>query len=86
MLTSPQIDLPALKSHQRILHIHHNTPGVLAKINNILANFKNNIEGQFLKTNEQIGYVITDINHTVAEELVLELENIPNTIRVRKLS
>tara|TARA_R110002110_G_scaffold124505_2_gene301871 strand:+ start:18960 stop:20846 length:1887 start_codon:yes stop_codon:yes gene_type:complete len=82
----PQIDLPALKANQRILHIHNNTPGVLAKINNILANFKNNIEGQFLKTNEQIGYVITDINHAVADELILELENIPNTIRVRKLS
>ncbi len=82
----PHIDLPALQGNQRIIHIHNNMPGVLAQINSILANFKNNIEGQFLKTNENIGYVITDINHKVDKELISELENIPNTIKVRKLN
>lgn len=82
----PQIDLPAIESDHRIIHIHKNTPGVLAKINSLLASFQNNIEGQFLKTNEDIGYVITDINHQVKDELIEELKKIPNTIKVRKLS
>lgn len=82
----PQIDLPALKTNQRIIHIHQNTPGVLAKINSTLAEFKNNIEGQFLKTTQEIGYVITDINHPVEDHLISELAHIPSTIRVRKLN
>lgn len=82
----PQIDLPAIQTNQRIIHIHQNIPGVLAKINSTLATFKNNIEGQFLKTNEKVGYVITDINHAVDEQLISELSNIDGTIRVRKLS
>jgi len=82
----PQLDLPALHCKQRIIHIHKNMPGILAQINSILANFKNNIEGQFLKTNENIGYVITDINHIVDKDLIAELGNIPNTIKVRSLN
>ena len=82
----PQIDLPAIETDHRLIHIHKNIPGVLAQINSVLASFNNNIEGQFLKTNQDVGYVITDINHQVDNELIAALEKIPNTIRVRKLN
>lgn len=82
----PPIDLPAIETEHRLIHIHKNVPGVLAQINSLLASFKNNIEGQYLKTNQEIGYVITDINHQVDNELIQALEKIPNTIKVIKLS
>jgi len=59
----PQIQLTKNQnSKDRFIHIHQNIPGILAKINQILKENNINIESQFLKTNEQIGYVITDIN------------------------
>jgi len=58
---------------------------MLAKINSILARYKINIEGQYLKTNEKIGYVITDVNKKYSKEVLKELANIPNTIKFRVL-
>ena len=62
-----------------------NAAGVLAKINNILANHKLNIVGQYLKTNEDIGYVITDIDKKYDKEVIKELKGIEVTIRFRVL-
>ena len=60
-------------------------PGILAKINKVLADHDINIVGQYLKTNETIGYVITDINKEYDQELIKSLRNIENTIRFRVL-
>ena len=57
----------------------------LAKINQILANYQINIVGQYLKTNEKIGYVITDIDKVYDPEAIEALKNIPGTIRFRTL-
>ncbi len=81
----PNIQLPFLKNAHRLIHIHHNEPGVLAKINQVLANFNINIVGQYLKTNEKIGYVITDIDKVYAAEAIETLKTIPGTIRFRTL-
>lgn len=81
----PNIQLPFLKDAHRLIHIHHNEPGVLAKINQVLANFNINIVGQYLKTNEKIGYVITDINKVYEAEAIETLKTIPGTIRFRTL-
>ncbi|HAR20779.1 MAG TPA: phosphoglycerate dehydrogenase [Cytophagales bacterium] len=83
----PQIQLPELKEAHRLMHVHNNVPGILANINQILAKHNINILGQYLKTNEAIGYVITDIENDVrhSEELVKDLKNIPGTIRHRML-
>lgn len=80
----PQISLPAIETQHRVIHIHKNRPGVLAEINRCLASEKSNIEGQFLKTNEAIGYVITDIDHSIQDSLIDSMKNIEHTIRVRK--
>ena len=58
----PNINQPKLSNTHRLLHLHENVPGILAQINKVLADYKINIEGQYLKTNENIGYVITDVN------------------------
>lgn len=81
----PNLTLPILENAHRIIHIHNNVPGILAKINQVLAQHEINIVGQYLKTNEQIGYVITDINKEYNKDVVKELRAIENTIKFRIL-
>ena len=81
----PNITLPTLENAHRLIHIHNNVPGILAKINHVLAANEINIVGQYLKTNELIGYVITDINKEYDKEVIKELRAIENTIKFRVL-
>lgn len=81
----PNVQLPDQKNVHRLIHIHKNVPGILARINQVLADHEVNIAGQYLKTNEQIGYVITDINRQYDDELLEALRQIPDTIRFRVL-
>ncbi|UQD55601.1 phosphoglycerate dehydrogenase [Flavobacterium sp. K5-23] len=81
----PEIQLPELQSAHRIMHVHENVKGILAQINTILSEYDNNILGQYLKTNETLGYVITDIDNFHNKELEKKLKKIPNTIRYRIL-
>ncbi|TDB64119.1 phosphoglycerate dehydrogenase [Arundinibacter roseus] len=81
----PEVQLPKLGDSHRLLHIHANVPGVLAKLNSIFAKHHINITGQYLKTNEQIGYVIVDISKTYTEEFIQEIKAVEGTIRFRML-
>ena len=81
----PNLALPILDNAHRLIHLHDNVPGILAKINHILATHGINIVGQYLKTNESIGYVITDINKEYDKEVIKELRAIENTIKFRVL-
>ena len=81
----PNIVLPTLKDAHRFIHIHLNEPGVLAKINHELAENNLNIVGQYLKTNEEIGYVITDINKDYDESVIKNLKAIKGTLKFRVL-
>ncbi|MFT2008453.1 phosphoglycerate dehydrogenase [Pontibacter sp. 13R65] len=81
----PNIQLPELNNAHRLIHLHANVPGVLASINSVLASNHVNILGQYLKTNEQIGYVITDIDKAYDKELINELKSIAATIKFRIL-
>ncbi len=81
----PNITLPSLSQAHRFIHIHKNEPGVLADINNVLADHGINIGGQYLKTNDGIGYVITDIDKNYQEEVIKDLKRVRGTIRFRVL-
>lgn len=81
----PQINLQETKDVCRLIHVHKNVPGVLAKINKILAENKINIEGQYLKTNENVGYVITDVSSNYDSKIIDSLKNMKETIKVRVL-
>lgn len=85
-LNIPNITLPVLEGACRITHYHKNVPGVLSELNDIFRLNKINILGQYLKTNEQTGYVITDISDEINDELMEQIAEIENTIRVRKLN
>ncbi len=80
----PNIQLPTQQAH-RLIHVHANVPGVLAKINNVLAAHQVNILGQYLKTNEAIGYVITDINREYDNDVIQALREVEHTIKFRIL-
>lgn len=81
----PNLVLPTFVNAHRFIHIHLNEPGVLAEINKTLAEHKLNIVGQYLKTNETIGYVITDIDANYLDEVKDDLKKIEGTIRFRVL-
>ncbi len=81
----PNLQLPVLENAHRLIHIHHNVPGILAQINNVLAKHQINIVGQYLKTEEAIGYVITDITRQYDKEVIADLKSIANTIKFRVL-
>ena len=81
----PNIQLPELGDAHRLIHLHRNVPGIIAKINMIFADHNINVLGQYLKTNEDIGYVITDIATKYNKVLIEELQQIEHTIRLRIL-
>jgi D-3-phosphoglycerate dehydrogenase len=81
----PNIKLPATKNTHRFLHIHKNVPGVMATINKVLTNSKRNITAQYLSTDEQIGYVMTDIDKEYSTKLIKKLRNVDGTIKFRVL-
>ncbi|WP_143306742.1 phosphoglycerate dehydrogenase [Chitinophaga vietnamensis] len=83
--TVPAISVPAIEHTHRILHIHENVPGVLSAINTALSENKINILGQYLKTNEQIGYVVLDVDRQLSQEAVALLKNVKHTIKTRLL-
>ena len=81
--TVPPVSLPPQAGTHRILHIHRNIPGVLGEINSRLSKRGINITGQYLKTNEEIGYVILDVESKIAKEAFELLKEVKGTIRSR---
>jgi len=81
----PNIRLPKQNNAHRFLHIHHNVPGVMAKINKVLAKFEMNITGQYLSTDPEVGYVITDLDKEYNKEVIKALKSVEHTIKFRVL-
>ncbi|WP_435416214.1 phosphoglycerate dehydrogenase [Polaribacter aestuariivivens] len=81
----PNIRLPRQTNAHRFLHIHKNVPGVMAKINKVLAEYDLNINGQYLSTDPKVGYVITDLDKEYNKEVLEALRNIEGTIKFRVL-
>jgi len=83
--TVPGLALPAHEESHRILHIHNNVPGVLSEINTMLSQNNVNILGQYLKTNEDIGYVVLDVDKQISSKALQLLKEVKQTIKVRML-
>ncbi len=83
--TVPALSVPAIENTHRILHIHKNVPGVLSEINSALSSKNINIVGQYLKTNDQIGYVVLDVDSKLSQEAFALLKDVNNTIKTRML-
>ena len=81
----PNIRLPKLSKAHRFLHIHKNVPGIMAKINAVLAEYELNISGQYLSTDNEVGYVITDLDKEYNKDVIKALKKVENTIKFRVL-
>jgi D-3-phosphoglycerate dehydrogenase len=68
-----------------VLHFHRNVPGVLSKMHALIAKLGANISGEYLRTRDELGYVVLDVDPTDANKVVEQLRTIPETIRVRLL-
>ena len=83
--TTPALSLPPQEGTHRILHIHKNVPGVLSEINTQLSLHKINILAQYLKTNDEIGYVVLDVSKNISGNALELLKKVKETIKVRLL-
>lgn len=81
----PEVALPAHTDMHRLLHIHHNVPGVMSAINQVFADNNINIRAQYLQTNEDIGYVVIDIDAEYSELALRKLNEVEGTVRCRVL-
>jgi D-3-phosphoglycerate dehydrogenase len=79
----PGVALPRPPGTHRLAHLHRNVPGVLATINQLLAEHSANIESQLLGTRDDLGYVLTDIRTEYTDDMLARLREMGVTIRLR---
>ena len=84
-LNFPEVALPEHAGSHRLLHIHRNVPGVLSAINSVFSENRINVSAQFLQTNDQVGYVVIDIDAEYSDMALKKLATIDGTIRSRVL-
>jgi D-3-phosphoglycerate dehydrogenase len=81
----PEVALPELSGRCRLLHIHRNVPGVMAHVNERFSEANINIAAQYLRTNDEVGYVVIDVDTTASQVALDKLCGVPGTIRCRIL-
>ncbi len=81
----PEVALPAHPQQHRLLHVHQNIPGVMSEINQVFSENDINICGQYLRTNDQIGYVVIDVDKAYSDIALQKLRGVKGTIRCRVL-
>ncbi len=81
----PEVALPEHEGSHRLLHIHHNMPGVMSAINRVFSENDVNVSAQFLQTNDAIGYVVIDVDAEYSDVALEKLASIDGTIRSRVL-
>ncbi|MWJ27995.1 phosphoglycerate dehydrogenase [Halomonas sp. ZH2S] len=81
----PEVALPAHPDKHRLLHIHDNVPGVLSEINRVLSENDINISGQYLQTNEKVGYVVIDVDKAYGPQALEALKKVEHTLKIRAL-
>ena len=79
----PNVDLPVKQGTSRLLNVHRNEPGVLGEINGLISRAGANIEGQYLSTDERIGYLVMDLHSSKAQGLAEEIGKLNRSIRTR---
>ena len=81
----PEVSLPAHPENHRLLHIHRNVPGVMSEINRIFSENGINICGQYLQTNDKVGYVVIDVDKEYSDLALTKLRSVKGTVRCRVL-
>jgi D-3-phosphoglycerate dehydrogenase len=81
----PNVDLPVFDGCHRVLNVHQNVPGVMKNINNIVSELGANIRGQFLSTDNNIGYLVMDLEKAGGDEVAERIRKLPTSIKTRIL-
>ena len=81
----PVVELPKRGQSTRILNVHRNEPGVLGEINSLVSKAGLNIQAQYLSTDNEIGYMVMDLEDLKNEALVDSIQNLSRSLRTRKL-
>ena len=81
----PQVSLPPHSGTHRLLHVHHNVPGIMTSINQVFSDNNINVCGQHLQTTEKIGYVVLDVDAEYSDIALKALKRIDGTMRCRVL-
>ena len=81
----PEVALPSHPGKHRLLHIHRNVPGVMSNINKVFADNGINISGQYLQTDDKVGYVVIDVDAEYSDLALEKLQQVNGTIRSRVL-
>jgi len=81
----PEVTLADVTDHHRILHVHENVPGVLHEVNELFARGDVNVEQQVLRTLNDVGYLVVDVDDKCTMDMVKALRELPHTIRARPL-
>ena len=81
----PEVALPEHTGRSRLLHIHRNVPGVIARVNERLSAAGMNVASQYLSTRDDVGYVVIDVDNAAPEAALADLCSLPDTIRCRIL-
>jgi D-3-phosphoglycerate dehydrogenase len=81
----PEVDLPPQHGRRRLLHVHHNQPGILSALNKFLTDSGANIAAQYLQTGPEIGYVVIDLDKPAGKLDIAALKKVPGTIKTRIL-
>lgn len=81
----PSIELPVLENAHRVLNVHKNVPGVLSRINKIISDLGANIMAQHLGTNNDVGYLIIDVDTSISREVKAAIEGLEENIKTRLL-
>jgi D-3-phosphoglycerate dehydrogenase len=79
----PQVAPPQPGGMFRMGYLHKNVPGVLAGINQMLADTGANVIGQSLSTQGELGYVVTDTDVVLADATLSALRHSPHTVWLR---
>lgn len=85
LLTSPKWRCLLARDKHRLLHIHDNVPGVLSQINRVLSENGINISGQYLQTNDKVGYVVIDVDKAYGPQALEALKKVEHTLKIRAL-
>ncbi len=83
----PNVELAPKKNVTRIMNVHRNQPGVLGELNGFISEAKANILGQYLSTDQNIGYLVTDLelhdSQLTTELMVAKFESSKRNIKTR---
>lgn len=81
----PEVQLPPTEDSCRVLNIHKDMPGVLSRINGLIAGKRVNIKAQSYNTHNGIGYLIMDVERSISRDIEKQIESLHANIRTRLL-